>query len=158
MRILVTYDSHNEQVPKTAKMVAELLRRGNNEVDLVDLAQKEIDILVPYEKIVIGGALWFGKLDEWMRKYLIKNQTELLIKPTFLFIHAYVGTALFQSQLASTLPIEILSHALTFNLGMNVDTDELNPVEKIKWKVMHQKVETPIDDERVREFVSFVLR
>jgi menaquinone-dependent protoporphyrinogen oxidase len=158
VRILVTYDPHNEQVPKTAKFVAEMLRREGNEVELADLSQKEIDILVPYDKILVGGDIWFGKLGGVMRKYLLKNQTELLIKPTFLFIHSYAGDEEFKSQLVRALPLEILSHALTFNLGMDVDTDELNPIEKIKWKLTGQHVDTPSDEQNIREFIGFVLR
>lgn len=158
MRILVTYDSHHEEVEKTARFIAEILRREGKEVELADIIEKEIDILAHYDKVVIGSALWFGRLDSAIQKYIQKNQTELLIKATFLFIHAYVNDEAFQAQLARSLPLGVLAHAVTFNLGMDVDTDELNPLDKIKWKALGQKVETGLDEAKIREFIACVLR
>ena len=156
MKILITYDPSNDAVLRTAKMVSELLRRTGAEIELVDISQKEIDILAPYDKLIIGGELWFGKFSANVQKYLSKNAQEILLKPTYLFVHAYANDEVFQEQLAKTLPLEVLAHAFTFNLGMNVDMDGLNPIEKISWKFTGQKAETAADDDLVKAMVSVI--
>ncbi len=100
MKILVTYDPHNEAVTKTAKLVSELIRREGAEVETVDISQKEIDILAPYDRIVVGGDLWFGKFSPAVQKYLIRNKEELVLKPTYIFMHAYVGSEKFQQEVS----------------------------------------------------------
>lgn len=157
MRILVAYDSKIEQVEQAAKQVGELARRQTQaDVDYVDLRRKQLNVLAHYDKIVLGGGVWFNEITDDLVKYVWRNKTELLIKPLFIFFTSYHGEERFKQIVSKDLPLEVLEHGQTFNLGLNVEQNFLSPLDRIRWKLTGQKEETALTRESVTEFANVV--
>lgn len=157
MKYLLVFDPNNEQVADVAKVLAENIRRAANEVETVNLAERELDVLAPFDEIVLVGALWWGKLGMRLTKYLAKNQQELLIKPLDMVVMSYLDTTSFQSTVGPQIPQPVLDHAQTYQLGLNVDYATLNPIAKIRWMLTRQTVMHALDPKEIQQIAADIV-
>lgn len=156
MKILLTFVGRTKSVLDSTRLLAELFRRKGHSVDSQDLLRKEIDVLAPYDAVIIGGAMWFGKLDTELVSYLSKNEQELLLKPVYIFVHSYLSAEKFQKQISKQIEPKILEHARTFNLGLNVEFSALGFLDKLKWLATMQRAEFTENDETLEDLVTVV--
>lgn len=158
MKVLVVFESSNEYVVQSAKYLAEMLRRGGIEVDSYDARKKQGNImLASYQMIIVGSVVWRGKVSKHIHSYLLDNKQELINKPMYIYLFSHLSTEEFQNQVSKNLPIEILEHAETVQLGMDVEYKYLGPIDKIVWSISGQKVIKPRNEEELPALVSMIL-
>jgi menaquinone-dependent protoporphyrinogen oxidase len=83
MTLLVAYGSKHGSTQEVAEAVAERLRAGGREVDLLRAA--DVDDLTPYGGVVLGGSLYVGRWHEDARRFLSKYREELSALPLAVF-------------------------------------------------------------------------
>jgi menaquinone-dependent protoporphyrinogen oxidase len=83
MTLLVAYGSKHGSTQEVAEAVAERLRAGGREVDLLRAA--DVDDLTPYGGVVLGGSLYVGRWHEDARRFLSRYREELSTLPLAVF-------------------------------------------------------------------------
>lgn len=83
MSLLVAYGSKQGSTKEVAEVVAERLRERACEAELRPAA--EVDDLAPYEGVVLGGALYFGRWHEDSRRFLSRHRETLSKLPLAVF-------------------------------------------------------------------------
>jgi len=81
--LLATYGSRHGSTQEVAEAIARRLRMGGLEVEVRRAA--EVDDLTPYEGVVLGGALYFGRWHEDAARFMAKHRRELATKPPAVF-------------------------------------------------------------------------
>jgi menaquinone-dependent protoporphyrinogen oxidase len=81
--LLVAYGSRHGSTEEVAKAVARRLRMGGVEVELRCAA--DVEDLTPYEGVVLGGALYFGRWHEDAARFLARHRRELAEHPPAIF-------------------------------------------------------------------------
>ena len=83
MRLLVAYGSKRGSTQEVAETIADTMKSAGREVELRRAA--EIEDLTPYEGVVLGGSLYFGRWHEDAARFMSKNRRELSKMPVAVF-------------------------------------------------------------------------
>jgi len=75
MRLLVAYGSKRGSTQEVAETIADTMKSAGREVELRRAV--EIEDLTPYEGVVLGGSLYFGRWHEDAARFMSKNRREL---------------------------------------------------------------------------------
>jgi menaquinone-dependent protoporphyrinogen oxidase len=81
--LLAAYGSKHGSTQEVAKAIALRLRRGGFDVEVRPAA--EVEDLTPYEGVVLGGALYFGRWHRDAARFFAKHRRELTSKPPAVF-------------------------------------------------------------------------
>ena len=81
--LLVAYGSKHGSTQEVAEAIARRLRIGGHEVELRRAA--DVEDVTPYEGVVLGGALYFGRWHKDAAGFLAKHRRELATKPPAVF-------------------------------------------------------------------------
>ena len=83
METLIAYSTRYGCVEKCAKMLAEKL---DGKVTLVNLQKARAVDPAPYERVIVGGSLYIGKIQKEVRDFCLKNAAQLKQKKSGYFI------------------------------------------------------------------------
>ncbi len=83
LTLLVAYGSKRGSTREVAEALAKKLRTSEREVELRPAA--DVDDLAPYDGIVLGGSLYFGRWHEDAVRFLSKHRRELAERPVAIF-------------------------------------------------------------------------
>ncbi len=83
MTLLVAYGSKRGSTREVAEALAKKLRTSEREVELRPAA--DVDDLAPYDGIVLGGSLYFGRWHEDAVRFLFTHRRELAERPVAIF-------------------------------------------------------------------------
>ena len=83
MRLLVAYASNRGSTQEVAETIADTMKSAGREVELRRAA--EIEDLRPYEGVVLGGSLYFGRWHEDAARFMSKHRRELSKMPVAVF-------------------------------------------------------------------------
>jgi menaquinone-dependent protoporphyrinogen oxidase len=83
MRLLVAYGSKRGSTQEVAETIADTMKSAGREVELRRAA--EIEDLTPYEGVVLGGSLYFGRWHEDAARFMSKHRWELSKMPVAVF-------------------------------------------------------------------------
>jgi menaquinone-dependent protoporphyrinogen oxidase len=83
MTLLVAYGSKRGSTKEVAEAVADQLRTGGRVVELRRAA--DVDDLTPYDGVVLGGSLYFGRWHEDARRFLSTHRRRLSALPLAVF-------------------------------------------------------------------------
>lgn len=108
MKTLVVYATKYGCTEKCAKMLAERLA---GEVDLYNLKDINNIDLVQYEKVIIGGSVYIGRIRKEISEFCSKNLGILKEKKLGLFICCMRQGETAETELKSSFPEEILAIA-----------------------------------------------
>lgn len=157
MNILLSYDPQNSLPESSARLISELLRRNGHHLEVINMNERMLSVLSSYDVVILGGVIWFGKVSEKLSRFIETHQSELVNQPLYLYFHSYANDDLFQQQVASSVPLPVLQHAYTTNLGLKVNYSLLNPWEKIRWKLTGQQAEVDDSIEAAKSLVDVIL-
>lgn len=104
MAVLIVYGTKYGCTEKCAKILAEKL---NGEVDLCNLKERELD-LSKYEKVIIGGSVYMGRIRKEVSQFITKNLNALKGKKLGLYICCMRDGDDAKSQVAASFPQELL--------------------------------------------------
>jgi menaquinone-dependent protoporphyrinogen oxidase len=83
VKLLVAYGSKHGSTREVAEVIADKLRRGGREVELRSAA--DVDDLTPYDGVVLGGALYFGRWHQNAARFLARHRRTLSERPLAVF-------------------------------------------------------------------------
>jgi menaquinone-dependent protoporphyrinogen oxidase len=81
--LLVAHGSKHGSTQEVAEAIAQRLRKKGLEVELRRAA--EVEELTPYDGVVLGGALYFGRWHQDAARFLAKHRRELAAQPPAVF-------------------------------------------------------------------------
>ena len=88
--VLVTYATRYGSTAETAQAIAQSLRDGGVAVELKPIA--EVASLDAYDAVVLGAALYIGRMHKAARRFLAAHSQELAKIPVALFVPGPVET------------------------------------------------------------------
>jgi menaquinone-dependent protoporphyrinogen oxidase len=129
MNVLIVYASKYGCTEKCAKLIAKEL---NDQADLIDLKKvKDIDIS-GYDKVIIGGPVYMGKIQKEVSGFCSDNLTELKEKRIGLFICGMAEGEAAVDELIKNFPPELLEIAVAKeHLGGEFLFDRMNFMDKV---------------------------
>jgi menaquinone-dependent protoporphyrinogen oxidase len=83
MTLLVAYGSKRGSTREVAEALAKKLAEGERDVELHPAA--DVEDLTPYDGVVLGGSLYFGRWHEDAVRFLAKHRRELSELPVAVF-------------------------------------------------------------------------
>jgi menaquinone-dependent protoporphyrinogen oxidase len=115
MNILVSYASKYGATAEIAEKIGEVLRGAGLSIEI--LPAKQVKDLSPYNAVVLGSAVYYGRWRKPAVKFLKKNQKWLAERPVWLFSSGPVGEG---------DPVELLQ-GWTFPPLQQKIADRINP-------------------------------
>ena len=98
MTLLIAYGSKRGSTREVAEALAKKLAEGDREVELRRAA--DVDDLTPYDGVILGGSLYFGRLHRDVVRFLAKHRRTLSGLPVAVF--ALVPTTVEPNDLAAS--------------------------------------------------------
>lgn len=137
MNTLIVYATKHGTAEKCAKI---MLEKISGEVDLYNLKYiKDIDIS-KYDKVIIGGSIYAGKIQKIVMEFCLKYIEELKKKKIGLFI-CCMNKKSEDIQLNSSFPQELLGVAeAKVNFGGEFRFKEMNFFEKLVVKMVSKSL------------------
>ncbi|MFW6362352.1 MAG: flavodoxin domain-containing protein [Spirochaeta sp.] len=83
MKTLIAYATKYGATEKAARKLAEQL---SGEVELINLVQKRTPDISGCDRVIIGGSIYCGNIQEEVKQFSSENQQQLLQQPLGLFI------------------------------------------------------------------------
>jgi menaquinone-dependent protoporphyrinogen oxidase len=83
MTLLIAYGSKRGSTREVAEALAKKLAEGEREVELRRAA--DVEDLTPYDGVVLGGSLYFGRLHEDVVRFVAKHRRTLSELPVAVF-------------------------------------------------------------------------
>lgn len=128
-KTIIAYASKHGGTEECAKVLA---AKTNSETVLYNLKEKKQIDLTTYDKVIIGGSIYAGRIQKEVSEFCAKNQNELKGKKLGLFICGMSEGEESKKLITSSFPKELLSEALTIdNFGGKFDFSKMNFMEKI---------------------------
>jgi menaquinone-dependent protoporphyrinogen oxidase len=82
-RVLVAYASKHGSTREVAERVAEVMRGAGLDVDV--MAAADVGLLRGYDTVVLGGALYTGRLHKDARRFLARHREALSVRSVAVF-------------------------------------------------------------------------
>ncbi len=129
MNTLIVYSSKYGCTEKCAKLIKEKL---NDEVVLINLKNvKEVD-LSKYNKVIIGGSIYIGKIQKSVTEFCTKYLDQLVKKKIGLFICGMQDSEVMNTELNQNYPTELLKIAESKEwLGGEFLLDKMSFMDKL---------------------------
>ncbi|EOD01165.1 flavodoxin domain-containing protein [Caldisalinibacter kiritimatiensis] len=109
MKTLIIYGTKYGCTEKCAKILSEKL---TEEVELYNLKEvNDIDIS-DYDKVIIGGSVYIGKIRKEVTKFCLRKLNELKGKKVGLFICCMADGEAAEKQLNDVFPKELMTNAI----------------------------------------------
>ena len=89
MRILVTVASRHGATREIGTVVADVLRSAGHDVD--ELEPEDVGTVEPYAAVVLGSAVYAGRLGAGLRHLVERQGGQLRARPVWLFWSGPVG-------------------------------------------------------------------
>ena len=154
MKTAVVYRSHHGTTEKVAGMIQLALGAGN--CALFNLKTNTNIDLGAYDRVIIGGSIHAGNVQNKVKEFCNKNQDVLLEKPLGLFLSC-MDEQQAQDQFNRAYPEVLRSHAKSCKItGGEFNFDRMNFFEKLivrKVSGVEGSV-SKIDGEKVQELLS----
>lgn len=134
LKTLIVYTTKYGSTAKCAYLLKEKLL---GEVTIVDLNKQQAPKLQDFSTVVIGGSIYFGKIQKKIVTYCRENSTELLEKKIGLFIcSGEKGNKQYQ-YLTGVFPQDIYNKAVIKSIfGDELYYEKLSLLEKIMMRLL----------------------
>lgn len=134
MNTLIVYASKYGYTEKCAELLSKEL---NDKVDIINLKNAgDIDIS-KYDKIIIGGSIYIGRIQKEVTEFCSKNLQELKEKGIGLYICGMQEGEAIKTELNQNFPSELINIAVAKEyLGGEFIFDKMNFMEKMIVKMV----------------------
>lgn len=146
MSTLIVYASKHGAAERCARSLSEKL---TGKVDVFNIAGGKMPELNGYDKVIIGGSIYAGRIQKEVSEFCTKNISVLKGKKIGLFICCMIEKNT-EMQLSSNFPQELLRIAsVKESLGFEFDYKKLGFLEKTMTKMISKMA--PKDDQSLPE-------
>ena len=90
MRVLVSVASRHGATAEMGEVVAAVLREAGHTVDVT--APDDVERVMPYDAVVLGSAVYVGRLAASLRDLVVRQGAHLRLRPVWLFWSGPVGS------------------------------------------------------------------
>lgn len=127
-KVLIAYATKHGCAEECAKILAGKI---NNETDLWDLREKKSIDVDAYEKVIVGGSIYAGRIMKEVRDFCSKNENILKNKKLGLFICGTSEGDTAKKQVETSFSQELLNAALAKeSFGGKIQISKMNFIEK----------------------------
>lgn len=154
MSTLIVYASKYGCAEKCAKLITTDIK---DEVELIDLKQVKDINLSNYNKVIIGGSIYIGKIQKEVTEFCTKNLDELKEKKVGLFICGMVEGEAINNELNQNFPSELLEIAIAKEyLGGEFLLDKMSFMDKVIVKKVSKVTsnKSNILEDKIHEFAE----
>ena len=155
-KVLIAYASKHGCAEECAKTLAGKMNEG---ADLWNLKEKNQIDLNAYDKIILGGSIYAGRIQKEVKDFYSKNENILKGKKLGLFICGTSEGEAAKKQVDASYPQELLNSALVKeSFGGKIVLSKMNFMEK-KIIKMVAKVEsdmTNVSESRIDQFAQVI--
>lgn len=156
MNTLIIYASKHGTAEKCA---SELSQRLNGRVDLYNIKSGKVPELSQYERIIIGGSIYVGKVQKEINEFCINNLSLLKQKKLGLFL-CCMNKKEYEVQLKNAFPQELIDKAASVgNFGGEFRFKEMNFLERAAIKMVSRelsKEDPSVAQMDMKKDVSFI--
>lgn len=129
MKTLIVYGTKYGCAQKCAM---ELSRELNDEIKIVNLKDKINIDLSNYDRVIVGGSVYIGRIQKEVTDFINGNLEELLKKEIGLFICGMQEGEMIQKEINENFPAELINKAKTVkNFGGEFIFNKMNFMEKV---------------------------
>lgn len=137
MKAIILYTSKYGCTEKAAYLLKSQLGEGTV---VVNLMLAKVPPLVQYDTVILGGSIYYGKIQKEMSEYILKNQTELRDKRLGLFICAGTKREQAVQELKNSFPEDLFNKAVAKEVfGDEVDVQKLSFKDKFVLRMVKGK-------------------
>jgi len=155
MKVLIAYATRFGTTEKCADMLAEILRKKNLEVELVDLKKNKRVKLQDYDLVVVGGSFLIVRMNAFVKKFVKRNLNILLNTKTAVFMCG--ADEDWENEIKKGFPEELLNKAVAKSyFGYEMNWDKMNPMFRNMMQKASKTTEpvSKINTENVRKFAE----
>ncbi|MFO8061569.1 MAG: flavodoxin domain-containing protein [bacterium] len=159
MKTLIAYGTKYGAAEKIASMIREKI--SNGEIDVIDLKTEDIQA-GDYGRVIIGSAVYMGRIRKEVKGFIDKNLQTLLTKQTGLFLCCMTEEESEQDELAKRVfPAELIEHSEAVVIpGGEFRFDKMNFIERFIVKKISgvRESKSMIDKEKIEQFTEIMKR
>ncbi len=159
MNILIVYATKHGSTGKIADIMKEKL--NEHEVTVINLNKDNVPALETYERVLIGGSVYAGRLQKRTSRFINKYHDELMNKEIGLFLCGMTEDEKeIEELLKRVFPEDLLEHAKAADLlGGEFLLDKLNFFERFIIKKVGNVTESQskIKNEKIESFARNIL-
>lgn len=113
------------------KCAMELAKEFDGDVELVNLKEKGNVNLSRYDRVIIGGSVYIGRIQKEVSEFITANLDVLLKKETGLFICGMQEGDMMEKEITENFPAELISKAKSVkSFGGEFNFKKMNFMEK----------------------------
>ena len=128
-KTLIVYATKHGSAEDCAKELAEMM---DSDTYVANLKREKSFDLASYDKIIIGGSIYAGRIQKEVSEFCTKNSEVLKTKKLGLFICGMSEGETAEKQIHSSFPQELLNAALAKeSFGGKFDFSKMNFMEKM---------------------------
>ncbi len=137
MKAIIMYTSKYGCTEKAAYLLKTQLGEETEVVNLMHAKEPSLD---RYDTVILGGSIYFGKIQKEMTEYILKNQTELRDKRLGLFICAGSKREQAVQELKTSFPEELFNKAVAKEIfGDEIYVQKLSLMDKFVLRMIKGK-------------------
>lgn len=156
MKTLIIYASKHGFTENCSKLLKDRLP---GEVIVVNIKKEIVPDIAYFDNIIIGGSIYMGKIQREISKFCTKNLNVLKEKKIGLFICAMQKGDMAETELNSSFPAELLTHAaVKESFGGEFILKKMNPLERFIVKIVSktEKDVSAISEENINKFAQLM--
>jgi menaquinone-dependent protoporphyrinogen oxidase len=158
-RILIAYATRFGTTEKCTRMLADILKKKNLEVELVDLKKNKKVIPENYDLVAVGGSFYAFRMNSFVRKFVKSNLNTLLKTKTGVFM---VGADEdWENEIKKGFPGELLDKAAAKGyFGYEMLWDKMNPMTRGMMQKAFKTTEniSKINTENIKKFAEEIIK
>jgi len=114
------------------KCAIELSKELKDNVELINLKEKSNVDFSKYDRIIIGGSVYIGRIQKEVTDFISNNPDELLKKEIGLFICGMQEGDMIEKEISENFPAELISKAKSVkHFGGEFNFNKMNFMEKV---------------------------
>lgn len=155
-KVLIVYASKHGCTEECARALA---GKMNTAADLCNLNEKNQVDLNAYDKVIVGGPIYAGRIQKQIRDFCSKNESALKDKKLGLFICGMSEGDEAKKQLEASFPQALLDASLAKeSLGGKIEVSKMNFIERkiIKAVAKMESDMTNVSESRINQFAQIL--
>jgi menaquinone-dependent protoporphyrinogen oxidase len=158
-RILIAYATRFGTTEKCAHMLADILKKKNLEVELVDLKKNKNASPENYDLIAVGGSFLALRMNSLVRKFIKNNLKTLLSTKIGIFVCG--ADEDWENLMKKAFPAELLDKAIAKGyFGFEMLWDKMNPMVRGMMQKVSKSTEniSKINTENIQKFAGEIIK